>query len=572
MRRKMKFLAGLMAAVMASATIADARTPLFRNGKTSYRIVLSPEASMSEKTAAGELQKYICQVSGAYIPIEATAGRHNIFIGWNESCGAPKPADCDESFTYACDGRDIRIYGGSGRGTMYGVFTFLENELGVKWYAPDCTTVPHMDCYTPERFSHTESPALKYRFAAYYGPIHDPVWMAHNKNNSAFKTVNNEYGNISAYGGAHTFGKFVNRSEYYDAHPEYYSLNDGKRNSTGQLCLSNPDVLKICIEGLRKEMRENPDYWVYSLSQNDNMSFCECEHCKALEDKYGGHSGAILWFVNQAADAVRDEFPDKYVGTFAYQYSRKAPVGIVPRDNVVIRLCSIECEFSHPLNANEFNRPFMDDLKKWSSIAPHLFIWDYVVDFAQYVAPFPNFQSLAENIRIFRDHNAIGVMEQAQYNGEGGEFCEMKAWVLTKLLWNPELDTDALVAEFIKAYYGAAAPMVQKYFDLCKAQVKDDTVIRFCTREKDPLYSDAFISESLDILQEARNAVADDPVLKDRADRVYAQPLYIKVKKDKTGSKADGSMDELIRILNHDTYRMFEWRPIHEDIRRLQEE
>ena len=139
-------------------------------------------------------------------------------------------------------------------------------------------------------------------------------------------------------------------------------------------------------------MKSLPGYRIFSLSQNDNQAFCECPNCKAIEERYGGHSGLIIWFVNQVADEAQLLFPQKYIGTFAYQYTRKPPVGICPKDNVVVRLCSIECCFAHPITAEcPQNKAFVDDMKAWSKIAPHLFIWDYIVDYAQYMAPWPNF-------------------------------------------------------------------------------------------------------------------------------------------------------------------------------------
>lgn len=195
---------------------------------------------------------------------------------------------------------------------------------------------------------------------------------------------------------------------------------------------------------------------MYSVSQNDNSLPCECEDCKAIAEKYGGQSGLLIWFVSQVADAMKKVYPDKNIGTFAYQYTRKAPEGIVPRDNVVIRLCSFECCFGHPLESCSINKPFISDLHDWSKVTPRLYIWDYVVDFAQYLAPFPNFAVLADNIRTFRKFGAIGVKEEAQYQPECIEFEWLRSWVLAKLLWNPDQDTNSLVHEFITAYYGVA--------------------------------------------------------------------------------------------------------------------
>ena len=546
-------MAGVLLLLPSGVRAADW---LFRDGKTDYTIVVAADASTSEQAAARELQQYIEQMSGARLPISSdlqTSGGC-IYVGYNERVaaltGTQKPERDDESFTYRTVGHDLLIWGGAGRGTMYGVFTFLERELGIHWLTPDCTVVPKTERWKLPRLNRTERPFIGYRYSNYFvaNGVHE--WSAHTRENMKWSPVKSDYGNIEAYWGAHTMGHFVPVSEFYDTHPEYFCLRDGKRLSEyGQLCLSNPEVLEICKRRLAEFMRKNPDYRIYSLSQNDNFLFCQCDKCKAIEDRYGGHSGLIVWFVNQVADAVRDEFPDKYVGTFAYQYSRQSPTGIKPRENVVIRLCSIECCFAHPLDAGcPQNEAFMRDLKGWAALAPHLFIWDYIVDYAQYIAPWPNFQVLGPNIRVFGESKAIGIFEEAQYQSAGAEFDEMKAWTVNQLLWNPDQDVDSLVSIFIDGFYGNAAPRIMDYYRLCKSLVKPDVHFGIYIREKHEIYSDAFIRDAFAILDEARNDAETDEI-RERVDRVRMQPLYLQCMRHKAESLRDGTWDELVALM-----------------------
>jgi hypothetical protein len=329
-----------------------------------------------------------------------------------------------------------------------------------------------------------------------YFDSQDAAFLAHNKVNSIWNSQVNDYGNLVGYWGCHTFDALVASNKYFATHPEYFSLRDGERKPHTQLCLTNPDVLKLCTEGMLQTIKNNPNYWVYSLSQNDNQNYCQCEKCTEIANRYGGQSGLLLWFVNQVADVVKEHHPDKHISTFAYQYTRGVPTGITPRDNVVIRLCSIECCFGHPLDGCEHNKPFMEDIRKWKDVAGKLFIWDYVTNFRQYLAPFPNFNVLAPNIKTFIDHNVIGIYEEGQYQSTGGSFADLRTWVLNKLLWNPEQDTMALVDDFITGYYGAAAPYVRKYFDLCHKQLKDDTVLDIYYVENHPIFSEEFLKRA----------------------------------------------------------------------------
>ena len=538
--------------VLLLAIQTNAANWLFRDGKSDYKIVISASASTSEKTAAKELQQYIEQMSDCLLPItnDLNTSSPRVIVGYNARLalltGTMEPAANDESFTYQTVGKDLLIWGGSQRGTMYGVFAFLERELGIHWLTPKCTVLPTHHSWKLRKLNHSEKPFLDFRYSNYFVASNVPQWSAHTRENMKWSPTINEYGNIEAYWGAHTMGEFVTTKEFFGSHPEYFCLRDGKRyGGYGQLCLSNPEVLEVCKTRLMQFMRRNPNYRIYSLSQNDNFLFCQCDKCKAIEDQYGGHSGLIVWFVNQVADAVKQEFPDKFVGTFAYQYSRQPPTGIKPRENVVIRLCSIECCFAHPLDAGcPQNEKFMCDLKGWAELAPHLFIWDYIVDYAQYIAPWPNFQVLGPNIKVFGDNKAIGVFEEAQYQSAGAEFDELKAWVVNQLLWNPEQDVDSLVSIFVKGYYGKAAPYVKEYYDLCQSLVKPDLHYGIYIRENHEIYSDDFILKAFAILDKAKQAAESDNI-REQVDRVRMQPLYLYCMRHKATSMQDGRWSEL---------------------------
>lgn len=548
---------------------AEAKSILFKNGKSSYSIILCKDASVSEKTSAEELSMYLKEISGAELPVineaDADLKDRHIFIGFNDIYArkqdVTKPEDSDEGYTYMNIGRNIWIYGGSKLGTMYGVFSFLENELGVRWYATDCTKVPKLDRWSFGRLHESQSPAIRYRYTQYCNVERNNAWLAHNKNNSVWKGMDNEYGGLSAYWNAHTFEQFVPSGKYFRRHPEYFSLRDGERRPYTQLCLTNPDVLKICIERMKEAIEANPLCWCYSMSQSDNQFPCQCDECRAIEEQYGGHSGLVIWFVNQVADAIKHLYPDKYIGTFAYQYTRQAPKGIVPRDNVVIRLCSIECCFAHSLEECSHNSSFIHDIKEWSEIAPNLFIWDYVVNYRQYLAPFPNFQVLADNIKTFKKYNVIGIQEEAQYQTVGGEFSDMKSWVIAKLLWDPEQDTDALTGEFIANYYGEAAEYIQEYFNLCRSLVKDDTVMGIYIHELNPLYTDTFVKEAKMILDKARECVKDaDEALRRRVDEVYLQIQYLRMMRNPAEAIADGTRDWVFDFTTEHGIRFTEGR------------
>jgi hypothetical protein len=530
--------------------------PLFANGKSDYRIVLDKNASESEHWAANELQHGLKEISGAELPIQDLEEPYNgpkIVIGFNDltrqKTGAQTPDDLDESFRYGNSGPDIFIYGGKMRGTMYGVMSFLENEFGCRWYTPEVSVIPKRNEFIFNCFDHFEKPGVRVRNDFYYEAF-DPVWAARNKMNGTlgFAESRKQPGGTENYWAVHTFYPLMPPEEFFGKHPEYYSLIDGKRtHDHAQLCLSNPDVLKIITERIEKRMRENPEYLIYSVSQNDWYNPCQCEKCQAIVKREGSESGLIIWFVNQVAEAVEKEFPDKFIGTLAYQYTRKPPKSIRPRNNVVVRLCSIECCFSHDFKSCPENRAFLDDLQKWSAIAPHLYIWDYVVNFSHYVMPYPNFRVLQPNIQTLRENHAIGIMEQAAYQSRGGEFAELRSYLISRLLWNPDTDVNKVIDDFMYGYYGRAGQLVKQYFDLLQNRVTPDTHIHLGLSPDDKLFSDEFVNEACRIFDQARKVADNDEILK-RVEMASLPILYLKCKRTPVLAKYDGTYADFCRI------------------------
>lgn len=527
---------------------------LFSKGKSDYKIELSPNASESEKWAAKELQTALKDMSGVELPVTNSAGNSpKIVIGYDakllQLAGFTEPVKTDESFVYLNAGPDIYIFGGRLRGTMYGVFSFLENELGCRWYTPKVTVIPKREELKFDYFGHTEKPGIRVRNDFYFEAF-DPIWAARNKMNGTLDfadTPRQQPGSVEGYWAVHTFYPLMPPEEFFDKHPEYYSLIDGKRiHERAQLCLSNPDVLRIITERIRERMRKSPDFLIYDVSQNDWYNPCQCEKCQAIAQKYGGESGILIWFVNQVAEAVEKEFPDKFIGTLAYQYTRHAPVNISPRDNVVVRLCSIECCVAHDFEC-ETNHSFLTDLQNWSAIAPHLYIWDYVVNFGHYLLPLPNFATLQSKIKAFQQNNAIGIMEQAAYQSRGGEFAELRMYLISKILWNPDCNTEAVVNDFLSGYYGRSGKYIRQYFDLLQSLVTPDNHFPYGISPQDEIYTPAFTEKALELFQQAEK-VADNEEILHRVELSELAILYLKCRQTPVLSRIDGSYEKFCRI------------------------
>ncbi len=534
---------------------------LFKNGKTNYTIALAEDASESEKWAAEELRHWLEEVSGADFPIKKLADSKppRIILGYNPVVSSltamPAPPTNDEAYHYSNVGSDLIIYGGKQRGTMYGVMSFLENELGCRWYTSTANNIPKRKELIFSAFGHSEKPGIRVRNDFYYEAF-DPTWAARNKMNGSMSAPK-QPGGVESYWAVHTFYPLVPPAEFFAKHPEYYSLLDGRRvPELAQLCLSNPDVLEIIKDRIKKRMRESPEYLIYDVSQNDYYNPCQCDKCQEIVKREGSESGLMVWFVNQVAESVEKEFPDKFIGTLAYQYTRNPPTRIRPRENVVVRFCSIECCFSHDFKSCPKNESFMKDLKTWSSLAPHLYIWDYVVNFGHYIMPYPNFAVLQPNIKTFQENNSIGIMEQAAYQSRGGEFAELRSYLISKLLWNPDCNTNDVIEDFMYGYYGRSGKFVKQYFDLLQSRVKPDTHIYLGTDPADQIFSDEFVRQSSAIFEEAAKYADNDEVLH-RVEMASLPVLYLKCKRTPVIANYDGSYKKFCEIVDREKVTYF---------------
>ena len=355
-------------------------------------------------------------------------------------------------------------------------------------------------------------------------------------------------GGVEAYWSVHTFYPLMPPEEFFDKHPEYYSLIKGKRtHDRAQLCLTNAHVLKIITERIKKQMRDQPEYLIYSVSQNDWYNPCQCNKCQSIVKQEGSESGPLIRFVNKVAEAVEKEFPDKFIGTLAYQYTRTPPKTLQPRKNVVIRLCPIEACVAHSLESCPQNQSFLKDLKTWSSISPHLYIWDYIVNFAHYVMPYPNFGALQPNIKTFQSNKAIGIMEQAAYQSRGGEFSELKSYLISRLLWNPDCNMEEVIDDFMYGYYGRSGRYIRQYFDLLQSRISPETHMHIGLRPNDRIFSDDFVNQSLQLFDKAGIVAENDEILH-RVEMASLPVLYLKCKRTPVIARNDGTYENFKRI------------------------
>ena len=424
-------------------------------------------------TAAAELDRYL--------------ERMGVSINTELKLDPTLPAD---GLRVTMEDGTVRLLGGNGRGVLYACYRLLE-LLGCRFYAEDTEVVPTLTlsevaAALPEGLDLTEVSPFEFR-DLYWTCTYRPDFAVKRRINAGLagggshrRDIPPEWGGCIGYAGphfVHTFERLVPAEEFFESHPEYFSMINGERTAKhlySQLCLSNPEVLAIVIERVKGWLRENPLAEIVSVSQNDSFviqSYCTCPACAAVDAEEGSPAGSLIRFVNAVAEAIEPEFPQVAIDTLAYQYSTVPPKLTRPRHNVMVRMCTGGCS-SHAIDECDRNGGTRSWIEGWEKICDRLYIWDYTTDFAQYLNPFPNLPTHQRNAQFFANHNVKGVFEQGNYTGgKSGEFGELRSFILTEVLWDPDRTPDT--AGFMEAYYGAGAPFVRKYLDYIHEKVKD---------------------------------------------------------------------------------------------------
>lgn len=430
---------------------------LTNNGVSDYEIVVADNSQETVKQAAEELQKAIEKISEITIPIvennSQTEEKKKILLDGSHWATA-------EQVGIKTSGDTLFILGGSPDALYNATLVFLEDFLACRWYAPGVDKFPQQKTIRlvgPIDYQYT--PGITTR------TVHSRLFYEHPEFAAHQKVTTEAFPRYVPEARVHTFHRMLPEQVFYKKHPEYYALREGRRLPT-QLCLSNPAVLQIVKDSVQAMFARHPEASVLSVSQDDNTQYCQCDNCRKIDEEEGSPAASMIRFVN----AVAADFPDKMISTLAYQYTRK-PCKTKPAENVLITLCSIECDRSAPI-AEECT-DFAADLMGWKQLTENIRIWDYTTQFTNFLAPFPNLHTLQPNLQFFRDNHAKWVFEQHSHNPS--ELFELRSYLTAKLLWNPDADADAIITDFVNGYYDEAGPSVKKYIDDIHRELQNDS-------------------------------------------------------------------------------------------------
>lgn len=474
---------------------------LVKGGKTEYKIVVSVAATACERYAAEELQAYLKKISSVELAIvtdEGIAlGDKAIAIG--DTALAKEAKFCTtglnlDGFRIKTEGDTVLIKGQRERGTLYGIYDYLEKFLCVRFVTENFEHVPTWEDIPLYEMDIKEIPAFMVRNHQVRSIRFNLAFAAKKRMNSlcyfsAAETAKYGGSYMDDWTGAmHGFEHFLPYEKYGKTHPEWFTRPD---RATSQPVMSNglnddgtvneemeESVLKEMIENVKRELLDKPDVIFISLGQNDNHNFSTHPDCLRQKELFGGYSGQLVVFINAIAREVKKWMKEVgmerevYFVTFAYQETQFPPVVkkdgqfqpahplAVCRDDVAVMLAAYEASYNEPLktfDVNDFNCVYCNQYMGWSAICKNLFMFDYDTNFSDALSWYPNTDVIYPNLVFYKELGIKGVMTcglggHSHYQGM------LNTYLFSKLEWSlDEMDIEELIKEFNRLYFGAEA-------------------------------------------------------------------------------------------------------------------
>lgn len=512
-------LVALLLAPLATLPAAEPLIHLAENGVARHAIVIeaAETATEAERFAAEELALFLQKITGAAFPImkEGEQTGPGIYVGHTRratDAGVDHGKLGEEDWVLLTAGEDLILTGGRPRGTLYAVYEFLDSKAGCLWLAPDIEIVPANRDFAIPALDVRGRPGFSWRETTLYPRHDDPKRIS--KEDYARFLVRNRYNGGSYSGGSmwldeprfgfserfghpgssHTFSLY--QAKWQDVKPEFFAMTeDGKRapRPDGPLghdfCLTNAELKDRVAQQLQQYIEEDrseaaqkgtPPPRLYAFSQNDTSSkYCRCPDCSAIARREGSYAGTSLAFVNDVAARIAEKYPDVRLMTEAYQFTKRVPKTIRPRDNVVVRLALLDLEYRadeiadvlRPLSAPT-NRAAREVTEGWSKAVQdgQFFVWDYAQLRTPFRYPYDGTTKILKNLEYW---HRLGIdrvfMEQA---GIDLSFRPMRDWLFFRKSVHPELKDEVLIDEYVCGYFGPAAGPMRKYYERLAASTE----------------------------------------------------------------------------------------------------
>jgi hypothetical protein len=416
----------------------------------------------------------------------------------------------------------------------YAIYTFLE-ELGMKMFIPDQPYYPKKaEIKFSKIFKKFYLPSFEYRAILYPG--------AYSESFRKWHKLDWQEDDFGIWG--HSFDKLVPPKKYFQSHPDYFAYYEEERRAES-LCMTDEEGFSLASVSLDSLIQINPNAKFYSISQNDDVVFCECEKCHQLNAEHRSPAGSLYHYLNKHAI----NHPEKDFISLAYLHTAEPPKGISPEPNLISFYCPIEMNRGMSIGTDQRSGSFRSRIQTWKELNPRLYLWDYTVQFTNYLSPFPNIHTFRDNLLFYKENGVLGLFLQG-FADVPGDFVELRQYLLSKLLWDTDQDVERLTEEFVKYYFGPAYPYVLEYLKLLqKAQESKNQFLDIYSgpvQKVNDFLSPYWMDKYDQIIILAENAVEGKPIFIQRVNKIRLGLEYVYFEQSKYYGKDRMGMFRLL--------------------------
>jgi len=465
------------------------------NDISEYKIWLDPNADYLHTYAAEELVSHIGRACGYYPEIVYDEPEHYFAFDRVMQSDSRYADYGDEGFSFAEKDGNIVIVCGELRGCIYGVYEFLEDYLGWRFFCDWETFCIHSNTLDENFTDYLYDADISEIPSGLNTEIVKPT-MQHRYN---FRTGNVQYGiksgdNRQMMGNDAYNGQRINRPAshglipFLKLHAEYWN------DSYAHPCFSDEDMTDDALAYYVAEIQAGIDagktigydLMGVDVAQPDCWNFCKCKKCVKIENEEKSQAGPVIRFTNYIADALNEEYPGIIVNTFAYMGSTK-PTVTHPSENVCIAYCffndhnKMQC-YAHSLTGEECsnqkcsNIGYAEDIRGWCEICDNVQIWWYpgIWSFSEILSS--SISNVTDEIRFFNELGINGIYAcPSGCSWSGGGYNQTEETIIpylaNELIWHPDM-TDEEIAEFIRDYLhvlcGEGYEEMYQYYNLVK--------------------------------------------------------------------------------------------------------
>ena len=465
----------------AAETVPTTNTYLVKNGVSPYRILIPADASTQIQFAAKDLQFFFEEATGVTLQIvdtaEDTKGKYLSIGNTDVFRASGMTVTYDELGNDGCKtltfGDAIVMAGVTDLSSTFAVYDFLGKQFGLEIYGDDVYEIRKEDTAKLVDLNWTDVPDIAFRCGgnsfSWYGTREYMSRMRWRTNMDGWAMSTHTY-----------FINILPPSKYLADHPDWY--NDPE--NPDDICMTNEEMKAQFIANVEQIILDHPDCIYYMLGHEDGSPICNCKNCQAVRDQYGGINAALAnLFLNDVVRQInawaKETCPDrvlKFVG-FAYTSTEIPPVQfdeatgeyypynhdekLILEDNLGIMIAPIGVDISSPYLEGNAKGTF----EGWAALTDSLYVWAYSAPFGNYMVPFDGFGSFQQNYQDYVEMGVEYVMEQGFFT-YAPNFHELRGYLNSKLMWDTSLDTDTLVRNFMRNYYGAGWESIYEFYTL----------------------------------------------------------------------------------------------------------